>query len=170
MVGYLLDRARQDIEDREAECSLYAPALRAYLGSFDFRAQAMQPEHVYVARAAALLIDLGEPQGLADLKKILAGRHCAFVRAVAAGLLQAKSRAACELARPLLKSPYSELVTNAALTLGRFGATDSAEYLRGMLENPRRSAGPEVVLASWYLLRIFNQTEATVERLARQIR
>ncbi|MDY6913439.1 MAG: HEAT repeat domain-containing protein [Planctomycetota bacterium] len=170
VVGYLLDRARQDIDDRRAECGLYVPALRAYLDSFDSRVQTMQPEHVYVARAAALLIDLGEPQGLADLKKILAGRHCAFVRAVAAGLLQAKSRAACELARPLLKSPYSELVTDAALTLGRFGATDSAEHLRAMLENPGRYAGPEVVLASWYLLSIFGQPQAAAERLARQVR
>ncbi|MCK4601527.1 MAG: hypothetical protein KAU28_03620, partial [Phycisphaerae bacterium] len=170
VIGYILDRAGQDIKKFGREASFYTPVLLNYIRSVSAKTRQMQKEHFLAASAATLLADLGTPEAMAGLKDILGGPDSAIVRAVAAGLLRTKNCDACVLARPLLKSPYEELATDAALILGRFGDPGAAIHLRDILNNHRRHRPALAALASWYLLKISGKSADTAKVLADQIK
>ena len=98
------------------------------------------------------------------------GRHDARARAVLAGLRWSKIRAVCDLVRPLLKSPYHDLSTDAAMTLGRFGDDAATEHLQNILAHAAQEQPPLVTLACWYLLRIHAQARAAAEELAKTVK
>jgi hypothetical protein len=166
VIAYVLDRAREDIDAHGAKCDYYVPGLLAILRGVDPRPRRMQKEHYLAAGAASRLLALGTPSALAGLRSVLSGKTSAITRAAAAGLLRAKNPAACELARPLLKSPYGELANDAALALGHFADPGARGRLREVLANRKRYSPALVVLASWYLLKIDRQTKAAATRLA----
>ncbi len=166
VLDYLLDRAAGDLETRKDSSGFYAEMLLDIIRGASADTRTMRPEHVRAARAATLLVDLGDADGLAALKEILSQRFSPRVRAVAAGLLKANSRAACDLARPLLDSPYEELSTDAILTLGRLGDPAAGEHLKRVVARPKGYPPPFVALASWYLLKAENQAAQAVQALA----
>jgi len=170
VVSYLLARARQDVDRRGRQADFYTLALLAYIRSVKTGASQMQPEHIAAARAATLLADLGSRGAMAGLREILAGRHSAIKRAAAAGLLRTKNVAACELARPLLKSPYEELAIDAALTLGRFGVGDATEYLTGIISRPGKRSPLLRAQAGWYLLKIAGRGKDAAAALAKTVK
>ena len=129
----------------------------------------MNASHYHAARAATILTDLGTAEAVGGLRAILSGRHSAVVRAVGAGLLRSKNRIACELARPLLESPYEELYADGALVLGSFGDEAARRRLEEFTAGSGRHPAPLVALSCWYLLKISHQTEAAGRQLARQI-
>ena len=169
VIEYLLERASGDIASRGAKAAFYAPALLQCIRSVK-ASPTMGIEHRRAAMAATLLADLGSPEAMAGLKAMLAERFSSTVRAAAAGLLRTKNRAACELASPLLKSPYQELVTDAALTLGRFGDSAAAEQLGAIVLEPKRHSPVIVTLASWYLLKVSGQARRAAGQLAASLK
>lgn len=170
VIDYVLNRARKDLDARGKQADFYTHALLEFIRSVEPAPAAMGPDHFRAARAASLLVDLGTPAAMAGLRKILSGRHSAVRRAVGAGLLRAKNRTACELARGLLSSSYEELAADAALTLGRFNDPAAAGPLRDVLAHPRRHRTEFVALAAWYLLRGEGRTRTAAKALAEKIK
>jgi hypothetical protein len=77
---------------------------------------------------------------------------------------------ACDLARPLLKSPYQELAVDGALILGRFSDKGAGEQLSQIVHRSK-SHRPEVVaMASWYLLKMSGQGGPAAKALAKKIK
>ncbi len=122
-----------------------------------------------MAKAATILTDLGTPEAVAGLRKILAGPYNTTVRATAAGLLRSKSPAAMELARPLLASPYSELSTDAALVLGSFADPAAKGKLEQFAISGSGDPTPLRAMSCWYLLKIAGRTKTAAEQMARQM-
>ena len=170
VIGYLLDRAEEDVKNRGDEAAFHVQALLRVIRAADPEAAVMGAEHYRAARATTILVNMAAPEGVGALKEILAGRYGAVVRAVAAGLMRARNPIARELARPLLKSPYDELVSDAALVLGSFGDADAAMVLERFIVDRGRASTPLVALSSWYLLKIAGRTEISAEQLASCVR
>jgi len=170
VVDYILDRAREDCNARGKDASFYTAALLDCIRSARPDAARMTAEHYRLARAATILTDLGTPEAVGGLRRILAGRYSATVRATAAGLLRAKNPVACDLARPLLRSPYDELASDAALVLGSFGDADARKKLEEFIARPERHPTPLLALSSWYLLKIEGRSRAAAAELAGRIK
>jgi len=169
VVEYVLDRARQDVDARGKDAGFYAQALLGYVNSHRSGSSQMTAEHYQIAKAATILADLGTPEAVGGLKKLLSGSYGPTVRAVAAGLLRAKNPIACDLARPLLKSPYPELVCDGALVLGRFGDPSGREKLAEFAAGSGAQPLPVKVMSCWYLLKIEGRTRLGAGRLGKQI-
>lgn len=170
VVEYILARGREDIAGAAGKADFYAPGLLEYVRSVDPEAHTMRGEHVLAARTATLLADIGTPEAMAGMKEILTGRYGALMRVAAAGLMRSRNKAVCELIRPLLDSPYPELVTDAALTLGGFGDPAVADALRRIVANPTRYPPPLAVLAAWRLLKIAGEVRSAARAIAGEIR
>jgi hypothetical protein len=170
VIEYFLDRASADVAARGNQASSYVPALLQCIHSAASDSPTMTAEHVRAARAATLLADIGSAEALAGLKAILAEKFSPKVRAAAAGLLKTSNRAACELAAPLLKSPYEELVTDATLALGRFGDPAATSYLSVIVHQPNRHSPALVALASWYLLKVTGSSRQAADELAKSVK
>ncbi|MFW6132956.1 MAG: hypothetical protein ACOC8F_03605, partial [Planctomycetota bacterium] len=172
LTEYVLLRAGEDAETPEpgARGRAYADALVHVVRAAPAEARRMVRDHRLAARAAALIVDLGDGDGLRALRGILDGRHTALQRAVAAGLLRSESEASCALARRIADSPYRELAADAALVLGRHGKPDAVEGLVRILTHPARHARPIRVLASWYLLKATGRSETAVQKLADELK
>ncbi len=170
VIDYVLGRARKDVATNAASSKYYTSALLKFIRSVDDKTTEMGGSHIRAATAATILTELGTPEAVSGLKKILAGRYGAITRAVAAGLLRSKSRAACDLARPLLKSPYQELAVDAALILGRFSDKEAGAQLSQIVRRSK-SHRPEIVaMASWYLLKMSGQAGPAAKALAKKIK
>ena len=148
-VIHVLNRAKEDIAARGGKAAFYAPVLMDVL-----RGASRAQREPTAGRAATLLGNLGTPEALAALKRVLAGPRGQARSAAVAGLLVTTNRAAALLAKPLLTSPYAELSTTAALALGRFGERAAGQRLAEILENPQRHPPQIVAMAGWYLLKI----------------
>jgi len=170
VVDYILDRAQEDCKAGGKDVSFYTAALLDCIEAAKPNAARMTSEHYRLARAATILTDIGTPHAVAGLRRILAGRYNATVRAVAAGLLRAKNPIACDLARPLLRSPYDELASDAALVLGSFGDEDARKRLEEFIARPDRYPAPLLALSSWYLLKIDGRTGVAATQLSEQIK
>lgn len=170
IIDYVLDAARKDITDKADKADFYAPALLAFIRSVEPQTSVMKREHVRAAQAATMLADLGTSAAMEALKELLAGRYNAIQRAAAAGLLRTKNKAACELARPMLSSPYEELASDAALMLGRFGDPGAKDHLTQILAHGPSHSRELVSLAAWYLLKIDGQTASAVAELAKTVK
>ncbi|MFB3892100.1 MAG: HEAT repeat domain-containing protein [Phycisphaerae bacterium] len=170
VLDYVLDRAREDFAARGKDADFYTAGLLAIIQSVEADATSLKAEHVRAAKAATLLADMGTPAAFDGLKKVLAGRYGAPVRVAATGLLRTKNKAACDLVRPLLKSPYSELASDAAILLGRFADGDATEYLTSVVSHPDKHSELLVAMANWYLLKIAGRTREAGEALAREVK
>lgn len=170
VIDYLLFRAREDIADRPEKAAFYVPALAEIVRAAPASAAKMQLEHVRAAQAATLLADLGTPEATDALKALLATPYGGVLRSAAAGLLRTKNDAMGELSRPLLRSPYSELVTDAALVLARLKDKDAAPPLREILARAGANPPSLAALASYYLLKIDGKSLLASEQLAREVK
>jgi HEAT repeat protein len=169
-VGYILRRAEEDIKKLGAKAAFYVPGLLKYITSVEPETDSMAHEHILAAQATTLLADLGTPEAIDGIAKILNGRYNAITRSVGAGLLRTKNKSICPIARKLLKNPYPELVTDAALTLGHFGDPAATDYFSRIISREAGHAVAEVTLASWYLLKIKKQSKAAAKQLAKIIK
>jgi hypothetical protein len=170
VIDYVMGRARQDIAAKPASAAFYTPALIAVLNSVQADSPIMLPEHTQAAQAAELLGELATPQAAQTVTAILNGNYNALTRAVAAGLLRCKNKAVCEWMAPLLTSPYEELATDAALTLGQHGDTRATAVLQDILAHSRRHPPEMTALAAWYLVKLAGQTKPTVAALSETIK
>jgi hypothetical protein len=157
VADYLLEAAQAGMTEADAPAAArqaWEAMLLHLAESSPDRGTQMQPMHYRAARAVTLLADHGSEESLAQVARLLAGRYGPRVRAAAAGLLRAKDKRVCDLARPLLQSPYEELVTDAALTLGRFGDQAVGPYFERILVRRADAPAPLVTLAAWYTLKV----------------
>ena len=168
VVDYILDRASRDIA-AGAAAEFYVPALLGYIESIRGDAAEMAMEHFRAAQATTLLANHGSAEAMAGLGELINRRYNAMVRAVAAGLMKSTNPAVCDLMRPLLTSPYSELTNDAAVTLGRLGDADAAGRLSEIVARPERYEPALAVLACWYLLQLDQQGPAAAELLAKSV-
>lgn len=160
LIDYVLERARKDVDALGDKADFYTPALLKYIGTVEPTPRRIEAEHMRAAQAAAILADLGTPAALAGIKKIVdAGQFDGATRAVAIGLLKTKNRAACDIVRPMLKNPYPELATDAALILGKFGDAAAQDFLYGIVSRPSLNRPEMVSICSWYLIKIAGQTK-----------
>ncbi len=162
VIDYVLDRARGDIAQRRQTSAFYTQPLIAILHSVQADSPVMRPEHTQAAQAAELLGELATPEAIQTLTTLLKGNYNALTRAVAGGLLRCKNKAACEWLAPLLTSPYDELASDAALTLGQHGDIRAAPALQDIVNHSNRNRPELTALAGWYLVKLFGQTEPTV--------
>jgi len=169
VVDYVLGRARQDLAKGRDVAAFYAGPLGAWLQSVPKQARRMTPTHQRGAHTATFLADLGTPAAHAALRQALGGPYSGVVRATATGLLRTTNRDVCDLAAPLLGSPYRELALDAALTLGRFGDARARAALQAVVAAPGRHAKPIVALAAWYVLKIDRRSAAAADALARRV-
>jgi hypothetical protein len=167
---HALECARQDIAAGSKLAVGYGGALLALVNAGQSEATQMGQDQMRAAIAAAVLMDAGDADGVKAIAAILAGRHDARQRAVAAALMRtANAKVACELAAPLLKAPQQELRTDAMLTLGRWGDTRAREALAAVVADPRGHSTPLVVQAAWYLIKLDGQGAAAAAQIARQV-
>jgi len=169
VIDYLLESASADVAAKGRKAEFYVPALLACIRLAREDSPIMTAEHIRAARASTALADIGTSEALAGLRNILGERYNCRVRAVAAGLMKTKNRAACALAAPLLKSPYEELATGAALALGRFSDPAATKYLKLIVEQSDRHSPTLVALASWYLLKSTGKTRQAVSTVAASV-
>ena len=169
-VDYVLRRAEEDIKKLGDRAAFYVAPLLKYIASVEPDTDRMAQEHILAAQATTLLTNLGTPKAIAGIDKILAGRYSAITRSTAAGLLRATNKAVCPLARKLLKSPYQELATDGALTLGHFADPAATEYFNRIITRQSGHAVAEITLASWYLLKIRKLSTPTAQQLAKLIK
>lgn len=167
---YLFNRAQSDSKGEMAYTAFYPPVLLAIVQSVDTNPRKMGQQHVLAARCVTLIAKLNHPQGMRGLKKLLTGRHSAVILTVAAGLRWSKNPAVCELVKPLLNSPYEELLIDAAMTLGYFGRPEAKEALLGIVRSANRQRTELVAMACWYLLKIEKQQTRAVAEIIRHIR
>ena len=170
VVNYVLNRALDDADKIGDKADFYTTPLAEYIRSVPPDVVKMGPQHVLAAQAATWLLDLGTPAATAAMQKILSGRYSAVTRAAAAGLLRSKNKKVCALARGLIKSPYPELSSDAALALGHFADPAAEGYFRRIIMRETGHRTEELALASWYLLKIHKQTKTAAAELARQIK
>ncbi len=170
VIDYVLSRANEDIKKRPDKSAYYAISLAEYIRSVEPFPKAMGADHQRAAVAATLLGDLGTPEALGLLRKILSGRYNGVTRATAAGLLRSTNRAVCDIAAPLLRNPYREIAMDAAFTMGRFADRRAAPMLRTTLDHPQRYSSAVTALCAWYLLKIEKATQKAGQDLAKVIR
>lgn len=182
VLDYVLDRGRDDLDmasgtqdarttagDATVSCGpdIYTAALLHMLRNVEGDATHVKAEHVRAVRAATLLCDMGTPDGIAGLRSLLSGKYTTAMRLAATGLLRSQNKAACDLMRPLLASPYQEMSHDAALVLGRFGDKDARPSLLEIASKSDRHPMLLVVLANWYILKIDEQSKAAAAALAK---
>jgi hypothetical protein len=166
---YVLDRAKKELDARGPQSEAYVPVLVKLVTSVDPSLLNMSEDHIRAARAVTLLVDYGSPQAMEAVRSILSGKYSAITRAAAAGLLRSQNHAACELARPLLKSPYEEIMTDAMLVLGRFGDSEALPSLEHILHSVKGEPVPLATLVCWYTLKTQRQSASAAKELARGI-
>lgn len=169
VIDYVLDRARRDLAERGKGADFYVPALVAIVQAAPADSPVMLDEHTQAAQAAELLGELATDQAARTVAAILSGPYNAQVRAVAAGILRCKNKAACEWMVGLLDSPYEELYTDAALALGQHADHRATAALRDILRQGGRHPPELTALAAWYLARITARTAPTVREAAEAI-
>ena len=169
-LAYVLDRAGQDANTLGAKADFYTPAMLEFIRSVEPRPREMQKEHFLAAGATEQLVRIGTPEAIAGLRAILAEKSSAITRSVAAGLLRARKPETVELMRPLLESPYDELVVDAALMLGHFGDPAARPKLQAILSQADAHPPALVILASWYILKIDKKTDQAVTELAKLVK
>lgn len=169
-LAYVLDRAGQDANSLGAKADFYTPALLEFIRSVEPRPREMQKEHFLAAGATEQLVRIGTPASFAGLKAILAEKSSAITRSVAAGLLRARKPETAELMRPMLQSPYDELVVDAALMLGHIGDPAARPKLQAILSQADSHPPTLVILASWYILKIDKKTDQAVAALAKLVK
>jgi len=169
-VNYILQQAKKDVDKLGDKAGFYVAPLLKYIASVEPDTDTMAHEHLLAAQATTLLMDLGTPEAIGGIGRILNGRYSAITRSVAAGLLLTKNKGVCPIARKLLKNPYPELVTYGALTLGHFADPSAAEHFNRIITRKSGHAVEEVTLASWYLLKIGKQSASAAKQLAKLIK
>ena len=170
VVDYLLDAAKTDIAAKGDKTAFYIPVLLAVIKACPEDSTSMTAEHFRAAQAASLLLDIGTAEALAGVKDIISQRYSNRVRAAAAGLLRTKNKAACEIARPLLQSPYDELVSDAALVLGKNGDSAANDYFATVLAKAKSRPAPLVAMACWYLLKTDGLLQPAVAEMVKQVK
>ena len=169
-VSYILQQAKKDIDKLGDKAGFYVAPLLKYIASVEPDADNMTREHLLAAQATTLLMDLGTPEAVGGVGKILNGRYSAITRSVAAGLLQTKNKAVRPIALKLLKNPYPELATYGALTLGHFADPAAAGHFKRIITRESGHRVAEVTLASWYLLKIRKQSASAAKQLAKLVK
>jgi len=168
-VNYILQQAKKDIEKLGAKADFYVAGLLKYIASVEPDTDSMTRDHLLAAQATTLLVDLGTPEAIGGVAKILDGRYSAITRSAAAGLLLTKNKNVRPIARKLLKNPYPELATYGALTLGHFADPDAAPHFSRIISHKSGHPVAEVTLAGWYLLKINKQSASAAKQLAKLI-
>ncbi|HDZ44989.1 hypothetical protein LCGC14_0418870 [marine sediment metagenome] len=166
MIDYVLDLARRDIDQRSTRADFYAPALLHVIAVARDDTERMGDDHFRAAQAATLLADLGTDEALRHLHRLLSATRGATIRAVAAGVMKSDNPDVCDAMAPLLDSPYSELIVDAALTLGAHGDARANAALADIIAKPNRYLSPTVAMASWYLVRNSGQAGQIAQALA----
>lgn len=166
-LAYVLDRAGQDANSLGAKADFYTPALLEFIRSVEPRPLRMEKEHFLAAGATEQLVLIGTQAAIDGLQAILAEKSSAITRSVAAGLLRARKPASAKLMRPLLESPYGELVVDAALALGHFGNPAARPKLQEIISQAESHPPALVILASWYTLKIDKKTDQAVAEMAK---
>ena len=169
-LAYVLDRAGQDANSLGAKADFYTPALLEFIRSVEPRPREMQKEHFLAAGATEQLVRIGTPASIGGLRAILAEKSSAVTRSVAAGLLRARKPDTVDMMKPLLQSPYDELVVDAALMLGHFGDPAARPKLQEILSRAESHPPALVILASWYILKIDKKTDQAVAALANLVK
>ena len=167
---YLLMRTGEDIDRLGGKAGFYTPVLLSIIRSAEAKSDRMRREHLFAARAATLLGDLGTPAALKALEKLLEGKYNATLRAVAGGVQHTKNPKAAALLKPLLGRPYDELVVDAAMGLGKAGDPAAAKQLDQIVRHSDRHPPAVGVLASWYLLKLRGSAAGAAVELAKQIK
>jgi len=169
-INYILQQAKKDVDKLGNKAGFYVAPLLKYISSVEPDTDTMAHEHLLAAQATTLLMDLGTPEAIGGIARILDGRYSAITRSVAAGLLLTKNKGVCPIARKLLKNPYPEISTYGALTLGHFADPTAAEHFNGIITRESGHVVAEVTLASWYLLKIKKQGASAAKQLAKLIK
>ncbi|MCY2932392.1 MAG: hypothetical protein NTV86_23435 [Planctomycetota bacterium] len=154
-ISYVLSRARKDVDQFKARAACYLPVLVKCIQLAGPETRDLLPEHHRAGRAAAMLADIGTPEALAALKGFLPpDKYDNRTRAVAAGLLESKSPAACDAVAPLLTSVYPELAWRAGVILGLNGRESSRAYLTDIVTHPDQHPDEKLVMAAWFLAKL----------------
>lgn len=148
----------------------YVPALLDYIRSVPPRQAQMGAEHQEAASAAVVLVKLSTPAAEEGLAAILRGPYDSVSRSVAGGLVVAEGPCLLRLAEIILHSPYDELSTSAALTLGKAGDARAADVLADIVRHRDRYPTGLSAMASWYLLKIAGRQDDFARELAGQAR
>ncbi|MCY2926724.1 MAG: hypothetical protein NT031_15055, partial [Planctomycetota bacterium] len=170
-ISYVLSRARKDVDQFKGKAACYVPVLVKCIQLAGPETRDMQPEHHRAGRAAAMLADIATPEALEALKGFLPPeKFDNRTRAVAAGLLESKSPAACDAVTPLLHSPYPELAWRAGVILGLAGRESARAYLADIVTHPDASQDEKVVMAVWFLAKLDHVAKPTAVKLGQMMR
>jgi len=169
-INHVFQRASKDIETLGAKADFYTDPLVKFIESVEPDTDRMTHQHLLAAQATTLLSDIGTPQALAGVAKILSGRYSAITRSAAAGLMRSKNKAVAPIARKLLGNPYPELATYGALTLGHFADPAATDHFNNIIKRQSGHTAAEVTLSCWYLLKINKQSAQSARQLAKLIK
>jgi HEAT repeat protein len=192
VVDYVLSDAREDLDGRvepparssavqtqpatrteRAPVNIlrtYVAPLLEFIDSAPTDPEEMLPIHRRTAAAVTWLADSDLKEATDGLEKVMSGKYSAILRAAAVGLGKSKNRqCALRLSRPLLQSPYRDMMEDGALNLGRWGDKDASAVLDKIVANP---ADMPVLraMACWYSLRIQGRTKDAAKELAKVVK
>ncbi|MBT3199638.1 MAG: HEAT repeat domain-containing protein [Phycisphaerales bacterium] len=169
-LSYTLQTAEDDIKKLGAKADFYVKPLLKFIDSVEPDTNRMTHMHLMASKATTLLMDMGTPQAVSGVRNILGRRYSATTRSAAAGLLRTKNKAACPIATKLLQSPYPELQTYGALTLGHFADPAASKYFTRVISNESGQTVTETTLAAWYILKINKQGAQYAKQLAKLVK
>ena len=194
VIDYVMMDAREDLDGRiqppaqtqpatltqpAGRSSERAPAdvLRAYVApllefidSVPTDPEEMQRIHRRVAVAVTWLADSDLKEASDGLDKVMAGKYSAILRASAVGLGKSRNRAcSLRLSRPLLASPYRDLMEDGALNLARWGDKDATKVMDQIIASPTELPVLRA-MACWYSLRIQGRTAEAAKELAKDVK
>lgn len=158
VLQYILGRARKDLRDKQPFTDAYDRPLLKLLESLHEAGTPRGPDVPVLQQTVAVLADVGTDPALIGLQQLFSRRYNAFQATAAAGLPRAETDTVTVVARHLLASPYEQIATYAAFTVGKFGREPAAEYLRKILDQKQRYRTSLRTLAAWYLIKIDDQT------------
>ncbi len=148
----------------------YVPPLLEFIDSVPTDPEEMKMIHRRAAAAVTWLADSELKEADDGLDKIMSGKYSAILRASAVGLGKSRNRQTClRLSRPLLASPYRDMMEDGALNLGRWGDKDATKVMDQIVANPTELPVLRA-MACWYSLRIQGRTKEAARELAKMVK
>jgi len=170
VVEYVLNRMRKDVEEKKAAADFYTKPVLKYIRSAELDSRRMTPLHDRVAMAVELLGNLGTPDAIKGIWEILDQADNDTIRRLTAGALyRCDNKAVCDLVRPLLKSPFSDLKTYAALLLARNGDPQAIPALLEIQQAAKTHKADVLTLTNWHLLKLAGQAKPAAAELGKSV-
>lgn len=169
LIEYVLNRFREDLDAGREDLNFYVQPVLTFLQRSRLDPSRMTTAHDRAALAVELLGDLGSESARKGLWELLDGEDRTLRKLTAGALYRCGDPKIADLVQPLLKSPFSQEKTYAALLLGKCNRPEAAPVLADIQQRASTQSVDVLTLANWYLLKLSGSAGACVDELAGKV-